>query len=61
MDTESDHYSEDEIVDKFQKWLESMSAEERQEKSELITFWMNQLDIGMIRLRDKTVYTLKGW
>lgn len=61
MDTESDHYSEDEVVDKFQKWLESLSAEERQEKSMVITYWMNRLDIGMIRFNDESVYALKDW
>lgn len=52
---------EDTVVKKFQDWLETMSSSERNAVAPIIQAFMNELEIGMIRLRDGTVYVLKGW
>jgi len=51
---------EDTVVKKFIDWLETMSSSERDEVKPIIQAFMNELEIGMLRLRDGTVYALKG-
>jgi len=51
---------EDTIIKKFQDWLETMSSSERDEVKPIIQAFMNEFGIGMVRLRDGTVYALKG-
>ena len=51
---------EDTVVKKFIDWLETMSSSERDEVKPIIQAFMNELEICMLRLRDGTVYALKG-
>lgn len=52
---------EDTVVKKFLDWLETMSSSERDKVKPIILAFMNELEIGVFRLRDGTVYALKGW
>jgi hypothetical protein len=52
---------EEKLVDSFMQEVQDMSPHERHLKRDYINEKMNEFGIGLLRLRDGTVYTLVGW